>query len=116
MVIKYGKYKWKTYAEVYEMAKFLARSLINYDLCPKIKSEEGEFRLLGLYSKNREEWCITDMACVISNVVSVPLYDTLGDNSVSFIVAQTEVTTIVLGKDKIDHIVKLKLAGKVNFI
>jgi long-chain acyl-CoA synthetase len=34
--------------------------------------------LIGIYSKNRTEWMITDIACVLFGLVSVPLYDTLG--------------------------------------
>jgi len=98
------------------MAKFLARATIKHDLCPEIASEEGKFRMLGFYSKNREEWAVTDIACVLNSIVSVPLYDTLGDSSVEYIIGQTEITTIVLGQDKIDNICKLKIEGKLNSI
>lgn len=34
--------------------------------------------LIGIYSKNRYEWIVTDWALVNFNITSVPLYDTLG--------------------------------------
>lgn len=105
--MKAGKYQWMTYVEVYEKAKFLARAINAKELCPDITGEDGVQRMLGIYSRNRSEWCITDVACVINSVVSIPLYDTLGDNSVSFITNQTEITTIALGSDKIANIIKV---------
>jgi len=41
---------------------------------------EGEkMKLIGLFSKNRVEWGITDIACLLFNITTIPLYDTLGD-------------------------------------
>ena len=41
---------------------------------------EGEkFKLVGIFSKNRVEWGITDWACLLYNFTTIPLYDTLGD-------------------------------------
>jgi len=55
------------------------------DLCPKITDYEGTFRFLGLYSKNREEWVMTDFASMISGITTVTLYDTLGHESIDYI-------------------------------
>ena len=52
---------------------------------PTITNDEGKFRFLGLYSKNREEWVTTDIACMLNGVTSVPLYDTLGKESMEYI-------------------------------
>lgn len=35
-------------------------------------------KMIGIYSKNRFEWLITDWALIHYGLVSVPLYDTLG--------------------------------------
>jgi hypothetical protein len=77
-VVTYGDYKWKTYAQVYEISEAVARYLYKHELCPKLQTEEGAFRFLTLYAKNREEWCATDIATAISGITSVTLYDTLG--------------------------------------
>jgi long-chain acyl-CoA synthetase len=98
------------------MAKQLAKGIEKHELCPEVHCDEGNFRMLGFYSKNRYEWAIGDISCVLNNIVSVPLYDTLGDNSVEFIVTQTELETIIMGKDKVDHICKLKTEGKLNSV
>jgi long-subunit acyl-CoA synthetase (AMP-forming) len=107
-VTKAGKYEWMTYVEVYEKAKYLARAINSKELCPDITIDDKAYKMMGLYSRNRPEWCIADVACVLNSIVSIPLYDTLGDNSVSFIVNQTEMTSIAMGKDKIDNIIKVR--------
>jgi len=35
-------------------------------------------RLVGIFSRNRYEWFVTDWACALWGVTTVPLYDTLG--------------------------------------
>jgi long-chain acyl-CoA synthetase len=59
--------------------------LFKHGLCPKIVSEEGVFRFIALYSKNRVEWGISDFACAVSAITSVCLYDTLGKESIDYI-------------------------------
>jgi long-chain acyl-CoA synthetase len=54
-------------------------------LCPKNENEEGIFRFLALYAKNRDEWVVTDFGCMISGITVVTLYDTLGQESIDFI-------------------------------
>lgn len=34
---------------------------------------------MGLYSSNRAEWVIAEQACNAYGLVSIPLYDTLGE-------------------------------------
>jgi len=45
-------------------------------------------KLIGIYAKNCEGWAVTDLACCISNIASVTLYDTLGAESSEYIIKQ----------------------------
>ena len=56
---------------------------------------------VGLFSINREEWCITEQACFASGLVTVPLYDTLGNESIAYICDQTEMEIIFTSSDKL---------------
>jgi len=56
---------------------------------------------VGLLSSNRAEWVIAEQACNAYSFVSVPLYDTLGPDAVSYVVNQTEMTTIVVSEAKL---------------
>lgn len=126
--VTYGDYKFKSYKECEDISKAFARALLDNELCPSIKSElnlyspekkeiikeEREFRILGFYSKNREEWALGDMACIQANVTSVPLYDTLGKDTIDYIIDQTGLSTIICTQDKIENLTKLKNNGKAE--
>ena len=92
----------------------IAKYLYHENLVPNVTNEEGSFRFLGLYSKNREEWVTTDIACVLSAVTSVPLYDTLGKESMEYILDQTEIKTIICSADKVENVLQLKSLGKIQ--
>ena len=50
---------------------------------------------LGVYSKNRMEWNTLDMACALYGITLIPFYDTLGVDTISYILKQTEITSCV---------------------
>ncbi|CAN0425565.1 unnamed protein product, partial [Laminaria digitata] len=54
-------------------------------------------KLLGLFSRNRPEWVIAEQATFAHSGVTVPLYDTLGPETIEFVVKQTDLTTVVCG-------------------
>lgn len=76
-------------------------------------SDEGRLRFLGIYAKNREEWIVTDWACIKAGITSVPLYDTLGKESIDFILDQCHIQTVVCSADKVKVLIDLKKAGKI---
>jgi long-chain acyl-CoA synthetase len=41
--------------------------------------------MLGIFSKNREEWLMVEYADFLYNFTSVPLYDTLGEEAFKFV-------------------------------
>ena len=51
---------------------------MKHELAPKIENEEGAFRFVALYAKNREEWVVSDFGSMLAGVTVVTLYDTLG--------------------------------------
>jgi long-chain acyl-CoA synthetase len=92
----------------------MANYLLANDLCPKTVTEtDGILRFIALYAKNREEWVITDFSCILTGITVVTLYDTLGKESLEFILDQTYIKTIVLSADKIKNITDLKKEGKI---
>lgn len=112
-VVTFGNYTWRTYQQVSDDSRALAAFIYKHDLSPKNENEEGTFRFLALYAKNRDEWVVTDFGCLISGITVVTLYDTLGQESIDFILNQTYMKSIVLSADKIKNIVSLKVAGKI---
>lgn len=63
---------------------------------------------IGLYSVNRAEWVLAEQGSYMYNICTVPLYDTLGNEAIQYIVNQSELRLIVASKDKIANLIKLK--------
>lgn len=81
-----GEYKWLTYGEVGTSRSAIGSGLICHGI-PK-------GACIGLYFINRPEWIVVDHACSAYSYISVPLYDTLGPDAVSYIVNHASVQVI----------------------
>ncbi|XP_078436220.1 long chain acyl-CoA synthetase 6, peroxisomal-like isoform X2 [Wolffia australiana] len=81
-----GEYRWMTYGEASTARTAIGSGLVYHGI-PQGAS-------VGLYFINRPEWLIVDHACSAYSFISVPLYDTLGPDAVSFIVNHAEVQAI----------------------
>ena len=58
----------------------------------------GAFQL-RIYSKNRPEWVICEQGCFTQSIVTVPMYDTLGPESVAYVVKQCNLKTVLCSKE-----------------
>ena len=89
------------------------RGLNVLNLCPEIQIEnEGSFRLLGLYSKNRPEWLYSYFGAVRDSISIVTVYDTLGDIALEYIFNQTKLTTVVAEAKVLKKLLNLAKDGK----
>lgn len=113
---EYGEYQWKNYEQVHADIHSLSKYIYKEDLSPVESFDSGEFRFMALYSKNREEWCTTDLACAFLGVTVVTLYDTLGVASIDYILNQTKMQSVTLTSDKVKVILKLKQEGKLEHV
>ena len=77
-------------------------------------NEENTSFILTLYSNNRYEWMLTDLACVAYSITNTALYDTLGKTSINYILELTESPIIVCSRDKIHTIIDLKRQGMIQ--
>lgn len=64
--------------------------------------------ILSIFSANRMEWILTDLACSAYSITNTALYDTLGDSVTLHILHTTESPVIVCSKDKISAVLQLK--------
>lgn len=71
-------------------------------------------KFIGIFAKNRIEWLWTDLACTLFGFTSVPLYDTLGLENLSYCLNQTEMTTLFLTEATLKVLLDLKDHGKVK--
>lgn len=71
---------------------------------------------IGIFSKNRYEWLVFDMACSLFGMTSIPLYDTLGIENLSFCLNQTNLTTLIVSKDSLKTLLGLKEHGNLKTV
>ena len=115
---KYGKYIWKSWKQVYDISTLFLYGITKLKLCPEILVNDellgGEkyMRFMGIYSRNREEWIVGSFGCQMDSITIVTLYDTLGFNSIEFILNQTELTTIIAETKNLEKVLRLKEQNK----
>lgn len=82
-------FRFLKYSEVKEIAEQIGSAFIHFGF------EPAKETFIGIFAKNRAEWVMTASACDAYSFVSVPLYDTLGDEAINFILIQTELKIVV---------------------
>ncbi|KAG0374601.1 hypothetical protein BGX24_010187 [Mortierella sp. AD032] len=95
-------YKWLTYSRVQERVTHFGAGLIHLGLATQ--------QNFGIFSINRPEWTMSELAGYMYNFISVPLYDTLGVSAIEFIVNQTEMETVIASADKAWILLDIKAA------
>ncbi|KAK3588976.1 hypothetical protein CHS0354_043146 [Potamilus streckersoni] len=103
-------YQWLSYNEVLSKAANIGAAL-------KKHGQTAGARI-GIYSQNRPEYCIVEQACYMYSMTIVPLYDTLGAESCSFILNQAEINLVICDKNtKVSNILsRMKETPKVKKI
>lgn len=87
-------FTWYSKQEVKSMAEKLASGFMSRELFVVNNEWEGkEMKMAAVYSKNSLQYLITDIAMTMQGVTTVPIYDTLGDETIEFIFSQTKIKT-----------------------
>ncbi|KAK5964664.1 Long-chain-fatty-acid--CoA ligase [Trichostrongylus colubriformis] len=82
-------YEWITYNEVLDRSTDVSIAFRELGIAV------GNDVHIGIYSKNRPEWIITELAAYNFGNVIVPIYETLGFEACVFILNQTEMKLVV---------------------
>ncbi|KAK6459565.1 long-chain-fatty-acid--CoA ligase [Scheffersomyces xylosifermentans] len=64
--------------------------------------------IISIFSANRYEWILTDLACGAYSITNTALYDTLGPDVTKYILELTRSPLVVCSHDKIAGILELK--------
>lgn len=107
--LKYGPYVWQTYKQVDIRRRRIGSALHRLFSRGELQGEDLE--TVGIWSQNRPEWQLVELALHAYNKVGVGLYDTLGKDSVEFIINHAHLSIIFTTVDHIPAL--LKLAPKV---
>jgi long-chain acyl-CoA synthetase len=95
---KNGEYEWMTYSEVNEKVSLIGSAMAAVGL-------EAHGRV-GVYGPNSPEWMMAMQACNRMNLYCIPLYDTLGENAIEYIVKHSEASVLFAHGDKLDMLCK----------
>jgi len=112
-----GLYVFKTYQEIFEIAQKLGSGLINSTMVPETAEFESyKMRFVGVFSKNREEYLECEIACMLYGLTSVAFYDTLGLESLEFILKQTNLISMFCSRETMEVLLGLKEFGQLSFL
>ncbi|KAG6489441.1 hypothetical protein ZIOFF_050710 [Zingiber officinale] len=92
---KAGPYLWKTYEEIYQEVVQVGSALSHLGVKPGSK--------IGIYSANCPNWIVVMEACNGYTFICVPLYETLGEGAVEYIVEHAEVVVAFVQETKINR-------------
>lgn len=82
-------FQWLTYNEVLLRAQNFGSGLMSMGLSPGVHS------MVGIYARNCPEWVIAEQGLYCYSMVNVPLYDSLGPEARSFVIAECEMRIVV---------------------
>jgi long-chain acyl-CoA synthetase len=103
-------FNWLTYNETFKRSKDIGAGLMNMELCPVTSHAEEvyrkDWRFIGIITKNRMEFALLEQAANCYNITLVPVYDTLGPDTLNFICTQTKMKTLACANENLPNIVK----------
>lgn len=91
-------YAWRTYKQTAEEAAAIGSALVKVGLAPHGR--------VGVYGANSPEWMIAMQACNRQNLYCVPLYDSLGEHAVEYIIKHSESTAVFCQTEKLGTLAK----------
>lgn len=95
---KVGDFVFLTYGETAERVAHIAAALAKLGL----KSQDR----VGVYGANCSEWMIAMQSCNRMSYECVPLYDSLGENAIEFIVRHSEAVVVFVAAPKASKLAK----------
>lgn len=107
-----GEYVYKSYSDVEKLARWVGSGIESKNLAPQINEYKNfKLKMTGIFAKNREEWMILDISNALYGRTMVPLYDTLGLETISYVIEHANLYNCFCSKEGMDQIFK---AGKTH--
>lgn len=102
----YGNYEWKSYKKISELSAHFGSGLVH------LGAKQGD--RIGIFSKNREEWIITQHASFGQSLVIVSFYETLGKDSIRFVAKHSEMSIAVCNGESLPKLFEV-IEGKEGY-
>ncbi|RWR76414.1 long chain aycl-CoA synthetase 1 [Cinnamomum micranthum f. kanehirae] len=107
---KAAYYSWRTYKEIYEEVLHIGSALRSSG------AEPGS--CIGIYGSNCPQWIVAMEACNGHSLICVPLYDTLGQGAVDYIIEHAEIDFVFVQDKKVIQLLNSNCisAGRLKLI
>lgn len=63
---------------------------------------------LAICAANRPEWVITDLACMLNSIISVPIYCLMSDRDMAFVLNNTNISVVVCDQEMLPKFLRLR--------
>ncbi len=103
--ISEGKLEQWSWSQMYSMVQKASAALISKDAAPKSN--------IGIFSQNRHQWLISDLAIMQIGARTVPFYSTATAAQLEYIIGETEMEIIFCG-DQAQAQIALSLLNKTS--
>ena len=111
------EFTWLTYGEVEERVKALGSGILNLNLTEeKAQFRDYHLRFVGIYSKNSLQWGTIDVTNIMYNFVTMPIYDTLGEEATEHMFNETETTVCFVTTGHVSGLISPMVSGKFKYL
>lgn len=118
----FGPFEWESYSQVLKRLRNFGAGLFFILLNNPFKTDspahlkiDNHFTqtsddsfVVSIFSHNKPEWIMADMACVNYSITNTALYDSLGPESSKYILELTESPVVICTKNKLQQVIQLK--------
>jgi long-chain acyl-CoA synthetase len=84
-----GSFVFKSYSQCDAIIHHIASGILHENI---LGLNDQNLQVLGIYMKNCSSWILSEYACYSINAATVPLYDTLGEETVSYVINHTQMS------------------------
>ncbi|ORY97924.1 hypothetical protein BCR43DRAFT_457153 [Syncephalastrum racemosum] len=102
-----GPYVWQTFRQVSHRITNFGSGLMNM-INHTLNEPRTKGMPIGIWANNRPEWTIADLACAAYGQYAVSLYDTLGADTVEYVINHAEIEIVICSADHIAELLKLR--------
>ncbi|KAG0071458.1 hypothetical protein BGZ89_010584 [Linnemannia elongata] len=99
-------YNWQSYRQVDQRVNAFGSGVMHINEAVLGNTQLNRWSL-GIWSLNRPEWFISEMICNYYNLVSVPLYETLGPDAVEYVMNHAEIKVAVVSGNHIASLLEM---------
>lgn len=108
-------FSWETYSTVGRRRKNLGSGILNLIKDYNVETESDKF-IVSIFSPNRPEWIISQLASSAYSLPTTALYDTLGPKTSEYILNFTKSPVMICSFDKIVKIIDLKQKAELKYL